>query len=300
LSRLWVGLSCLTLTCARPEPLAHAEVSAKPLARAAPVSKSAPAANATLPATLPTVETPAPGAGPLRTFFDALKALEHGARRGHVRILWLGDSHTNADFLSGAVRSTLAQRFGDGGPGFLRIGTKPYRHDGVKLARDGTWNVDPDPPARRAPQDDGVFGLSGTRAEPKPGASFSLRITARGEAATAPAHFDLSYALPRGSSFALKWGDHRQSVGEKTLADATCGGVRHLSLTAPLGTELSVSAERGAPRLFGVVAERTDKPGIVLDTLGIDGARIETPLAWNADAFVAEVARRAPELFVIA
>lgn len=300
MNRLWIGLSCLTLTCARPDPLAHAEASGKPLVRAAHLSKAPAPAHATLPATLPTVEAAKPTTGPLRTFFDALQALEHGTRHGHVRVLWLGDSHTNADFLSGAVRSALGQRFGDGGPGFLRLGTKPYRHEGVKVVRDGNWNVDPDPPARRALQDDGVFGLSGTRAEPKLGASFSLQVTARGDAATAPARFDLSYTVPRGSSFGLKWAEHEQSVGEKTPADSTCGGVRHLSISAPLGSELTVSAERGVPRLFGVVAERTDKAGVVLDTLGIDGARIETPLAWNEDAFVAEVALRAPELVVIA
>jgi lysophospholipase L1-like esterase len=73
-----------------------------------------------------------------------------------------------------------------------------------------------------------------------------------------------------------------------------------LTLTAPLGAQLSIKPERGAPRLFGVVVERHEPAGVVLDTSGIDGARLETPLAWNEAAFVAEVARRAPELFVVA
>jgi lysophospholipase L1-like esterase len=57
---------------------------------------------------------------------------------------------------------------------------------------------------------------------------------------------------------------------------------------------------RGAPRLFHALVERADRVGVVLDAAGIDGARLETPLAWNEAAFVAEVARRAPELLVVA
>jgi lysophospholipase L1-like esterase len=76
--------------------------------------------------------------------------------------------------------------------------------------------------------------------------------------------------------------------------------VAHLTLTAPYASSLLLKPGRGAPRLFHVVVERADKPGVVLDAAGVDGARLETPLAWNETAFVAEVARRAPELVVVA
>jgi lysophospholipase L1-like esterase len=51
---------------------------------------------------------------------------------------------------------------------------------------------------------------------------------------------------------------------------------------------------------LNLVIERTSKAGVVVDATGIDGARLETPLAWNEDALVAEVSRRAPELLVVA
>jgi lysophospholipase L1-like esterase len=217
-----------------------------------------------------------------------------------VRVLWLGDSHTNADFLSGTVRSSLAQRFGDGGPGFVRIGTKFARHEGVKLVREGTWNVDPDPPARRSRQADGVFGLGGTRAEPGPDASFKLLVEARGEVATANARFELSYSLPPLASFNVELGGAHQTIDARTVADVSASGIAHLTLSAPLAAALSITPGRGAPRLFGVTIERAEGAGVVLDTSGIDGARLETPLAWNTPALVDEVARRAPELFVVA
>lgn len=293
----WLVLASLTLTCARPGPL--------PVAQAAPPKPGAkcdapnPPASGALPEKLP-VSPAATPCRPLGQFFDALHQLQQGGRTSHVRVLWLGDSHTNADFLSGTVRSALRDQFGDGGPGFIRIGNKPYRHEGVKTGRDGAWNIDPDPPARRTTQDDGVFGLGGTRAVPGADASYSLQVIAHDAAAEAPARFDLSYTAPLDAGFSLELAGKKQHVDAKTPAESSPSGISHLTLSAPLGSHLLLTPERGAPRFFGVVVEQTAKPGVVLDTLGIDGARLETPLAWNEAAFVEEIARRAPELFVIA
>jgi lysophospholipase L1-like esterase len=304
LRQLWLGLAGLTLMCARPGPLslAHAEATPNGSALPPPTPPPTPSASATsLPAVQPSAAGQAPCApGSLSTLFRALGELKKGARKSHVRVLWLGDSHTNADFLSGSVRGVLRDNFGDGGPGFVRIGSKPYRHEGVKTGRDGVWNVDPDPPARRTLQDDGIFGLSGTVAVPGSGASFSARVSSPRGAEAEPARFELMYVLPPDASFSVELGGKKQSVDAKTSADVTPTGIAHLSLTAPLGSQLLLTGSRGAPRLFGVSIERTAKPGVVLDTLGIDGARLETPLAWNEAAFVDEVTRRAPELFVIA
>jgi lysophospholipase L1-like esterase len=294
LKQVWLGLVSLTLTCTRPGPLplAHAEA---PKASAA-VARLEPA-----PSPITQQPPAAPlGPGPLAGFFHALSEQSQRTRQSHVHVLWLGDSHTNADFLSGAVRSALRLAFGDGGPGFVRIGTKPYRHEGLKLGRDGAWNIDPDPPARRSLQDDGVFGLSGTRAVPRADASWSAQVVSRDVPDDEPARFELSYNLPVGASFSLELGSHRLHVDAKTPADVAASGIAHLTLTAPLKSQLRLTPERGAPRLFGVIIERTGKPGVVLDTLGIDGARLETPLAWNEAAFVDEVARRRPDLLVVA
>jgi lysophospholipase L1-like esterase len=304
LRQLWLSLAGLTLMCARPGPLslAHAEATTAPVppATRSPLPPPAPSV-APLPAQAPAAaDHAASAAGPLSSFFSALGELKHGVRQGHVHVLWLGDSHTNADFLSGSVRAILRDDFGDGGPGFVRIGTKPYRHEGVKTGRDGAWNVDPDPPARRTLQGDGIFGLSGTFAVPSSGASFSAQVSAARGAEAEPARFELTYVLPPDASFAVELAGKKQRVDSRTPAEVTAGGIAHLTLSAPLGSQLLLEGSRGAPRLFGVVIERTAKRGVVLDTLGIDGARLETPLAWNESAFVDEVMRRAPELLVVA
>jgi lysophospholipase L1-like esterase len=285
------------MTCAHPAPLPVAL--AKPPAAAA-VAKPDPLSPPERPASpTRTPESAALVPGPLSNFFGALSELRQQKRQRHVRVFWLGDSHTNADFLSGAVRSALREGFGDGGPGFVRVGAKPYRHDGVKLSREGRWNIDPDPPARRSLQDDGVFGLGGTRAVPGAAAAFSAQVTTR-EGASDPATFELSYTLPENASFTLELAGKKQRVDAKTSADVGASGIGHLTLTAPLTSSLVLSPLGGAPRFFGLIVERSGAPGVVVDTAGIDGARLETPLAWSEPSFVAEVARRAPELFVVA
>jgi lysophospholipase L1-like esterase len=85
-----------------------------------------------------------------------------------------------------------------------------------------------------------------------------------------------------------------------SATDVAASGISHLTLSAPLRSHLTILPRSGTPRLFGLVLERSSRTGVVLDTAGIDGARLETPLAWKEEAFVVEVARRTPELFVLA
>jgi lysophospholipase L1-like esterase len=170
----------------------------------------------------------------------------------------------------------------------------------LKVVRDGKWNVDPDPPARRALQDDGVFGFAGTRAVPGASARFRVELSPRPASPDEVGNFELSYVLPAGASFDVELGERRLTVSAATSSVVAGSGISHLRLAAPLRSHLTILPRAGSVRLFGVVIERSSATGVVLDTAGIDGARLETPLAWNETAFVAEVAHRAPDLFVVA
>jgi len=299
--RLWrpFALGYLVATCSPVVP-ARAERAPTKAGRAAVAPRARLSASADgSRQSLPAADTAAPQ-GPLAHFFGALRALGNKERTEHVRVLWLGDSHTNADFLSGAVRSELQSRFGDGGPGFVRVGLKAYRHDGLRLSRDGSWNVDPDPPARRTPQGDGVFGLGGTRAIPGADASFSLQSLVPAPLAQMPARFELSFRISKTDAFAADLDGRTFRIDASTPCENGVAGISHVSLSAPYSSSLVLTPLRGAPQLLHVIVERTDRPGLVLDAAGIDGGRLETPLAWDEAAFVDEVTRRAPELFVVA
>ena len=238
-----------------------------------------------------------PPRGTLARFRAVLDELASGKRTESVRVLWLGDSHTAADFLPDALRSALTARYGGGGPGFVSVGRANYRHADTKLTRDGWWKTFPRKPSLWVKQDDGVFGLTGIRMVPgneKSRAALQIpRALAQG-----PLRWDLAYRLPtRRSKFRLSTGE-----GPPRSVDATSGEtgkVLHLVWETTQSTGITVDRAVLAPELLGVVVERV-KPGVVVDTLGINGARIATPLAWDKATWVEEIKRRQPSLFIVA
>jgi lysophospholipase L1-like esterase len=295
----------LVMTCSSrgtwQEPQAPAKVGAStPVVSSAtpPVSSGAPVSSSSASSFAPASATePAPHREPeslaLDRFYAALEALEKGQRAEHVRILWLGDSHTAADYLSDRLRRALQQRFGSGGPGFVRVGLAAYRHTGLKVARDGPWRIEPNPPARRSRQDDGVFGLGGLRAVAEASAHAELELT--GGERQGPLRFEILYDVAPRASLEVKLGEKRELLGEGHGSPP----IRRFTVEGDGASVLDLTAQGGSVKVWGVVIERP-KPGVVLDTAGIDGARIATALAWDKDAFVHEVAARKPELGVIA
>ncbi|HWZ89418.1 MAG TPA: GDSL-type esterase/lipase family protein, partial [Polyangiaceae bacterium] len=239
-----------------------------------------------------------PGQLDLPHFYADLAGLERHTRKTPVRFLWLGDSHTAADYLTGALRARLQARFGAGGPGFVRIGAKPYRHTQVHLACDGPWHIEPPQPARRAPFDDGVFGLGGMRALPGDAPSFASFELSKGTA-HGELRWQLWLSLPEGASFRLDLAGVSQVVTRSTPMDALGSGLTRLPLTSSLVDKLRITTQNGAPRFFGLTVEGSE-PGLVLDAVGIDGARLATTLAWGEESFETAVAARMPSLVAFA
>ena len=232
-------------------------------------------------------------------FFRDLAGLEAGTRREMVRIVWLGDSHVAADYWTGALRARLETRFGVGGPGFVRVGLKPYRHTQVRWSCDGPWKIEPVPPPRRTLFDDGVFGLGGMRAAPEGGpaqASFELSPgSARGRL-----HWQVWFSLEEGGSFRLTLGGVSQVVTPSTqVLELPGAGFASLALESAVGDKLELLTLSGRPRFYGLIAEGSE-PGIVLDAVGIDGARLATALAWGEASFEAALRARAPSLVALA
>ncbi|HEX3776598.1 MAG TPA: hypothetical protein VHV51_19130, partial [Polyangiaceae bacterium] len=219
-------------------------------------------------------------------FFADLSGLERRTRKAPVRVVWFGDSHTAADYLTGALRARLEARFGAGGPGFVRVGVKPYRHTQMHWACDGPWRVEPPQPARRAPFDDGIFGLGGMRARPGDAPAFASFEVTKGTAHGALS-WQLWFSLPADATFRVDLAGISQVVTKASATDAIPGaGFSRLSLSSALGDKLQITTLNGEPRFYGLIAEGTE-PGLVLDAVGIDGARIATMLAWNEASFEA-------------
>jgi len=265
-------------------------------ARAAPAPSGAPPAPSAAPGSLPVAS---PEALPLAHFYQSLAALEQKSRTDHVRILWLGDSHTAADYLTGAVRRLLEQRFGSGGPGLVRIGASPYRHDGVKVVREGKFRVEPEPPSRRSTEGDRTFGTAGLRTLPVDGrARAELLIDPK--RAQGRVRYQLLFDLPAGARFRVTLGSSRTVVREAASLERVPGSpILRQRFEAPASDGFALDDFDGVPRFYGVIAEGTGA-GVVLDTSGIDGARLATVLAWDPVVLAAELAARPPELVVVA
>jgi lysophospholipase L1-like esterase len=232
-------------------------------------------------------------------FYRDLAGLEAGTRRDSVRIVWLGDSHTAADYLTGALRARLQARFGVGGPGFLRVGLKSYRHSQVRWSCDGPWKIEPVPPPRRTLFDDGVFGLGGMRAQPNAGPAQASFEVSPG-AASGRLHWQLWFSLKAGESFRLTLGGSSQLVSQASaVPELPAAGFASLALQSAVADKLELLTLSGSPRFYGVIAEGSE-PGVVLDAVGIDGARLATALAWNETSFEGALRTRGPSLVALA
>lgn len=282
--------------------VASAESQAPPLptATAAEPSASAPAV-ATADASAPPLPVPGSPGHELDRFYAGLRALEKHTRKQHVRVVWLGDSHGAADLWSGPLRAALQARFGDGGPGYVHVGYKANRHEQMKVEIKGHWAVHPRGPSTAVRTGDGTFGLGGVLVSgAEDGARVTLAVADRGLPPTLAWDFCYKPTTDHDEIQLSATGLPDRIL--KSDPGAPQGTLRHVAFTTTTASpSLRVLPLGGHPGLCGVTIE-TDpaaQPGVVLDQLGINGARMITPLAWNEAAWVAELARRPPALAIL-
>jgi lysophospholipase L1-like esterase len=232
----------------------------------------------------------------LQHFHTALSRLVAGTDDDKkVRILAYGASHTQSDLYTGYLRTYLQSRFGDGGQGFVLLGrvNKWYRtldtyatHQGLSVLH-----------ARYKPKvQNEPLGLFGAALVGKYSDGHAEILTAKESIST---RFELHYlAHPNGGDFTLQV-DGKQRTRVSTRADSERPGY-HVFQATPGAHRISVRLSGNGPvRLFGIVGE-SDAPGVVVDTLGISGARMSDQLRWREDFWAEAVKRRAPDLVTFA
>lgn len=297
----------IAITCGSPGGIARSPLvprgavpsAPSPAATSAPTPPSASAVP-TKPGVRSSLVTHEPNGLALPRFYAALAALEQRERTLPVRVLWLGDSHTAAEYLTGALRARLQARFGAGGPGFVRVGVKSYRHSQVHWSCDGGWKIEPMPPPRRTVFEDGVFGLGGLRAvsdDTHAQAAFELKSGA----AHGKLRWQLWYSLGPRASFRVRLGGISTLVNAaQSLPELPGAGFSTLSLDSEPTAKFELFTLAGKARFYGLFVEASESPGLVLDTVGIDGARVATTLAWGEKSFETALQLRAPALVAFA
>ncbi len=207
----------------------------------------------------------------LQKFYKALANTASRAPGATTRILYHGDSIVASDYVTGTLRRAFQSEFGDGGHGFVLMADAwpSYFHNDVyRLSTRGFEVSRVVGPFTR----DGLYGLGGVSFLAATGVRARFGTAEKGDYGRRVSRFEVRYLeYPGGGNLAVLL----DGVPYKTVA--THGDVataRSLEVTTTDGAhQLEVFTQSGQTRTYGVILER-DVPGVVLDAIGIQGARI--------------------------
>jgi len=244
-----------------------------------------------------------PGGRALDAFHEALARAAAG--KGPARILMLGASHTASDELTGPLRERFQKAFGDAGPGMVLPVTpfKWYAHRDLELLHRGrfrTVRLDRFDRQRRRFGLPGHAGLSGFAIESdRAGAWTRISPRRREGRGTRFSRIEVHYlARPGGGRFDLRVDG--QGVARVATAARRVGVRRHVVEVPDGRHRVGIRIRTEEPvRLLGLVLER-DRPGVVVDALGIPGSRAADQLPGDPVTHRAHLRLRDPDLVVLA
>jgi lysophospholipase L1-like esterase len=229
-------------------------------------------------------------------FHEALGELQAGKRR-YVRVYHFGDSNVAADLWTGEVRRYLQARYGDAGPGYLLprphgswhlAPTKMEAGTGFETRRHGF--------AKLFGPRDGLWGLSGVAMEGAGSSAWFKLQTA--ELPPGGGILDL-HLLGQPAGGHLTVVVDRERPDDVDVALPRAGLVRQ---TWPLraGRHVVQGQVVGAQpvRVLGMVVEYR-QPGVVYDTLGINGHRVTAINIWSEPLLSSQFRARPPDLVVL-
>jgi lysophospholipase L1-like esterase len=228
-----------------------------------------------------------PSGTALERFYAKLARVEAREAASIARITHFGDSLIASDFVSGTLRRSFQKRFGDAGHGFVLVANAWPSYFHLDVARYATagWKVSRivGPYAK-----DGFYGLGGVSFRAEKHALARVGTATNGDFGRSVSRFVIAYAEePRGGRFRVRVDGKDSSIVDTTGPELRA---RYHEVVVPDGPhELELQTLSGESRLFGVVLERA-VPGVVLDAIGIQGARIRF-LDKQDDAHFAEQLR---------
>jgi lysophospholipase L1-like esterase len=251
---------------------------------------TAPATQEMIPVKSPSSRIQDPN-GTLAPFFAALYRLDRGSAETPARILHYGDSPTTGDLITADVRELLQQRFGDGGHGTYLI-AKPwawYAHRGLDVVAEG-WTINP---ATWRKERDGCYGLAGVSFSGAAGAWSKFRLRRAGHN-----RLTINYhAHPRGGEVRIL-ADNEEIGTLDTASDES--GASEQSFRLPDGARgVTLSVVKGTVRLYSAAFFK-DQPGVVYDSLGLNGTWAGVLASYVNESHWAEAMRSAnPDLVII-
>jgi lysophospholipase L1-like esterase len=236
-----------------------------------------------------------PSGKALDGFFGALSRTAAKLPGAVTRIAHFGDSIVVSDYVSSTLRRKLQGAFGDAGHGFVLMANAwpAYFHADVSRYATAGFSVSrivgPYAP-------DGLYGLGGVSFTAPPNVLSRVGTAESGDFGRKVASFTLFYLeQPGGGSLTLSVDDGPPS--ELSTSGPSVASKTHRLEVADGPHQLTVLTKRGTSRLFGVVLER-DTPGVVLDALGVQGARIRFMDKQDDQHWADQLRLRGPQLLI--
>ena len=239
-----------------------------------------------------------PGGRSLSQFHAALRRTARGVAA--TRIIQFGASHTEADRFTGYLREVLQAKFGDAGHGYI-MPARPwrgYRHMDIRRDSSAGWVTDK--AYARSGRRDGLYGLGGFSCSSESKDDWAIVATSKksnfGRTVSKIELFWLSQ--PTGGSFDVLLDD--KPAYTISTRDREVGlGIKIIRTSdGPHSIEIRPKGD-GEVRLLGATFER-DAPGVVVDSLGIRGARASVILKWDPDLWASQLRHRRPDLVLMA
>jgi lysophospholipase L1-like esterase len=233
----------------------------------------------------------------MSSFYEALTRTARKEQNAITRILHFGDSLVVVDFLTGEARRRLQSRFGDAGHGYMLAG-RPwpwYQHWDVTYSTSREWRVDGvmNPKSKA-----GHYGLAGYAFDGSgPGQFVEWGTSASGEIGRKVGHFELHYLIQPGGGSLLVFVDGQLHGKVRTAGPGAKSGVYAVDVKDGPHKFRAQCAGDGPVRVFGGVLERGG-PGVVYDTLGINGGRARTLDRINPELWAEQLKLRRPDLIL--
>lgn len=233
----------------------------------------------------------------LDAFFAKLTRVAQREPNAIARVAHYGDSAVASDGITSTMRRKLQRRFGDAGHGFVLIsrGDMHYNHRDVVHRSSSGWELHSTTVGGLSP---GLYGYGGVQARGKGGEQAYFSTVSEGQIGRRVGRFEVFYQRLRGAGpIEIKVDGKRHRVLQ-TRADKYEDAYE--VVTVPDGPHsLTIKAIGAQARLYGVALER-DVPGVVYDSLGLVGARADRLLNTEAQHMQRQIARRAPDMLVLA
>jgi lysophospholipase L1-like esterase len=233
--------------------------------------------------------------GAMRAFYRALASSARKEPQAITRILYHGDSLVASDYVTSTLRRKFQQQFGDAGHGFVLMANawSSYSHSDVFRFSTRGWSVSRivGPYLK-----DGFYGLGGVSFKGPPGIRAQFGTAREGDYGRNVSVFEVAYLKqPSGGAMRVNIdGEFRELIA--TDAPEKSSGFYRVEV--PDGEHvLELVTERNMVRAFGVVLERKG-PGVVLDAIGVQGARIRFLDKQDDEHWAAQLKWRKPDLLV--